>query len=75
MKSQDQIADSKESPERSKDQSGFSLFWVFFHKTPLCDCNLFYRVESGSKHERESYYYFSNASKSKKGYDINKYET
>jgi hypothetical protein len=30
MKSQDQIEDSKESPERSKDQSGFSLFWVFF---------------------------------------------
>ena len=30
MKSQDQIKDSKESPERSKDQSGFSLFWVFF---------------------------------------------
>ena len=34
MKSQDQIEDSKESPERSKDQSGFSLFRVFFHKTP-----------------------------------------
>jgi len=32
MKSQDQIKDSKESPERSKDQSGFSLFWVFFSK-------------------------------------------
>ena len=32
MKSQDQIEDSKESPERSKDQSGFSLFWVFFSK-------------------------------------------
>ena len=30
MKSQDQIEDSKESPERSKDQSGFSLFWMFF---------------------------------------------
>ena len=30
MKSQDQIKDSNESPERSKDQSGFSLFWVFF---------------------------------------------
>ena len=28
MKSQDQIEDGKESPERSKDQSG--LFWVFF---------------------------------------------
>ena len=26
MKSQDQIEDSKESPERSQDQSGFSLF-------------------------------------------------
>ena len=32
MKSQDQIKDSKESPERSQDQSGFSLFWVFFSK-------------------------------------------
>ena len=30
MKSQDQIENSKESPERSKDQSGFSLFWMFF---------------------------------------------
>jgi len=30
MKSQDQIEDSIESPERSKDQSGFSLFWMFF---------------------------------------------
>ena len=32
MKSQDQIEDSKESPERSKDQSGFSLFRVFFEQ-------------------------------------------
>ena len=32
MKSQDQIEDSKESPERSKDQSGFSLFWMFFEQ-------------------------------------------
>jgi len=29
MKSQDQTEDSKESPERSQDQSGFSLFWSF----------------------------------------------
>ena len=75
MKSQDQIEDSKESPERSKDQSGFSLFWVFFSQDSPCDCNLFYRVESGSKHERKSYAYFNNASILIKGYDINKYET
>jgi len=36
---------------------------------------LFYRVESGSKHERKSYSYFSSASTHIKGYDINKYET
>ena len=60
MKSQDQIEDSKESPERSKDQSGFSLFWMFFFTRLPCGCNLFYRVESGSKHERKSYYHFSN---------------
>ena len=35
MKSQDQIEDSKESPERSKDQSGFSLFWMFFEQDSL----------------------------------------
>ena len=75
MKSQDQIEDSKESPERSKDQSGFSLFRVFFSQDSPCDCNLFYRVESGSKHERKSYSYFSSASTLIKGYDINKYET
>ena len=36
MKSQDQIEDSEESPERSQDQSGFSLFWVFFFKRLPC---------------------------------------
>ena len=78
MKSQDQIEDSTKIPEGRKINRDFHflrLFSLKIVKDSPCDCNLFYRVESGSKHERKSYFNFSSASTLIKGYDINKYET